>query len=84
MFLKMIADQKAMWHATGKEIESKFKEQYKLTKPASKARRGKSKQPQKEGNNELSSYAGALTKQFVTKMSLRSNFLSLSFFVFLS
>ena len=55
---KEIEKQKATWHEKGKEIENE---------------KQKTKQLQKEENKELSSYAAALTKEFLIKVSLQSH-----------
>jgi nitrate reductase gamma subunit len=71
---KEIEKQKATWHEKGKEIENEFKKLYKPPQPAPKLKKKqKTKQLQKEENKELSSYAAALTKEFLIKVSLQSH-----------
>ena len=69
-----IEKQKSSWCERGKEIEIEFKKLYKPPQPAGKrTKKRKGTQLHKEENKELSSYAAALTKEFLIKVSLQSH-----------
>lgn len=72
---KEIERQNTFWSEKGKEIENEFK---KLYKPPQLKKKRKTKQMPNEGNKELSSYAAALTKELLIKVSLQ-NHLFISF-----
>ena len=79
-----IERQNTFWRKKGKEIEDEFKKLYK-PQPAPKLKKKgkKTKQMSHERNEELSSYAAALTKELLIKVSLQ-NHLFISFvFLFL-
>ena len=56
---------KVMWQDKGREIESRFKELFQPSQPASKFTKArKPKVQQKKENKELSSYPGSLMREF--------------------
>ena len=63
---------KVMWQDKGREIESRFKELFQPSQPASKFTKArKPKVQQKKENKELSSYPGSLMREFFVKVSLQ-------------